>query len=163
MPAEPTPTPDRDPVSGTDRPAGADQLLSTDGQLPSTEDEWRTRLPAEVFAVLRRKGTEAPWTGALLDVHDPGLFRCAGCGTALFRSDDKFDSGSGWPSFTRAVADGVVAEHDDRSLGMRRTEITCARCGGHLGHVFPDGPRPTGLRYCVNSLALAFDPAAGEG
>lgn len=134
---------------------------SEDRSMPASEEEWRRLLPAERFDVLRQKGTEPPWSGTLLDVHDPGLFRCAGCGTALFRSDDKFDSGSGWPSFTRALADGVVAEHEDRSHGMHRTEITCARCGGHLGHVFPDGPRPTGLRYCVNSLSLEFEPDAG--
>jgi len=128
--------------------------------LPSTEQEWRTHLTAEQYQVLREKGTEAPWSGALLDVHDTGLFRCAGCGSALFRTDDKFDSGSGWPSFTRAVADGAVQEHEDRTFGMRRTEITCGRCGGHLGHVFPDGPKPTGLRYCVNSLSLEFEPGS---
>jgi peptide-methionine (R)-S-oxide reductase len=134
---------------------------SPDAPLPATDAEWLDRLGPERFQVLRQKGTEPAWTGALLDVHDPGLFRCAGCGTALFRSDDKFESGSGWPSFTRALADGVVSEHEDRSFGMRRTEITCAACGGHLGHVFPDGPRPTGLRYCVNSLSLEFEPDAG--
>ena len=128
-------------------------------EIEKTDDEWRTQLGLDRFQVLREKGTEPAWTGALLDVHDPGLFRCAGCGVALFRSDDKFDSGSGWPSFTQAMTDGVVVEHEDRTFGMRRTEITCARCGGHLGHVFPDGPRPTGLRYCVNSLSLEFEPA----
>jgi peptide-methionine (R)-S-oxide reductase len=127
-------------------------------EIVRTEDEWKAQLEPDRYHVLREKGTEPAWTGALLDVHDPGLFRCAACGAELFRSDDKFDSGSGWPSFTRAVADGVINEHEDRSLGMRRTEITCARCGGHLGHVFPDGPKPTGLRYCVNSLSLEFDP-----
>ena len=126
--------------------------------VPTSDEEWRTRLSPDRFHVLREKGTEPAWSGALLDVHDPGLFRCAGCGTALFRTDDKFDSQSGWPSFTRAVADGVITEHQDRSFGMRRTEITCATCGGHLGHVFPDGPRPTGMRYCINSLSLEFDP-----
>ncbi|MHB8680620.1 MAG: peptide-methionine (R)-S-oxide reductase MsrB [Acidimicrobiales bacterium] len=127
--------------------------------ITKTEDEWRAELDPDRFHVLRQKGTEPAWTGALLDMHDPGLFRCAGCGAELFRSDDKFDSGSGWPSFTRAVDEGVIVEHQDRSHGMVRTEITCARCGGHLGHVFPDGPAPTGLRYCVNSLSLEFDPA----
>ena len=124
------------------------------------ESEWRTELDPQRYHVLREKGTEPAWSGALLDVHDKGLFRCAGCSATLFRSDDKFDSGSGWPSFTRAVADGVIHEHEDRSFGMRRTEITCANCGGHLGHVFPDGPAPTGLRYCVNSLSMEFEPDA---
>jgi peptide-methionine (R)-S-oxide reductase len=130
-------------------------------EITKTEDEWRTELGLERFHVLREKGTEPAWSGALLDEHDPGMFRCAGCGAALFRSDDKFDSGSGWPSFTRAVADGVVEEHEDRSFGMRRVEITCAHCGGHLGHVFPDGPAPTGMRYCINSLSLDFDADGG--
>lgn len=142
------PAPSRDETA-TDQPRNE--------ALPTSESEWRERLTPEQYQVLRRKGTEAPWSGALLDVHDPGLFRCAACGVALFRTDDKFESGSGWPSFTRALADGVVAEHDDRTLGMRRTEITCVRCGSHLGHVFPDGPKPTGLRYCVNSLSLTFE------
>ena len=133
-------------------------------EITKTEDEWRAELGLERFHVLREKGTEAAWSGALLDEHDPGMFRCAGCGAALFRSDDKFDSGSGWPSFTRAVAEGVVEEHEDRSFGMRRVEITCARCGGHLGHVFPDGPAPTGMRYCINSLSLDFEAdGAGAG
>lgn len=126
-------------------------------EIVKSDEQWRAELPADRYHVLREKGTEPAWSGTLLDMHDPGLFRCAGCGTALFRSDDKFDSGSGWPSFTRATEDGVIVEHEDRSHGMTRTEITCAQCGGHLGHVFPDGPAPTGLRYCVNSLSLEFD------
>ena len=133
-----------------------------DDVVQKTDRQWRDELPADRFHVLREKGTEPAFTGALLDVHDPGLFRCAGCGVGLFRSDDKFDSGSGWPSFTKAVGEGVIVETEDRSHGMVRTEITCARCGGHLGHVFPDGPAPTGLRYCVNSLSLEFDPATAR-
>jgi peptide-methionine (R)-S-oxide reductase len=128
----------------------------TDPTLPRTEEEWRQRLDPARYAVLRKKATEPAWSGDLLHVDGEGTFTCAGCGARLFSSDAKFDSGSGWPSFTQAVADGTVEEHTDRSLGMARTEITCARCGGHLGHVFPDGPRPTGLRYCVNSLAIDF-------
>lgn len=128
-------------------------------EIVKPESEWKAELSPDRYHVLREKGTEPAWTGALLDVHDPGLFRCAGCGAELFRSDDKFDSGSGWPSFTQAIVDRVVEEHEDRSFGMRRTEITCACCGGHLGHVFPDGPAPTGLRYCINSLSLEFEPS----
>jgi len=127
-------------------------------EIEKSEEQWRADLASDRYHVLREKGTEPAWTGALLDVHDPGLFTCAGCGAHLFRSDDKFDSGSGWPSFTRAAEDGIIIEYEDRALDMRRTEITCARCGGHLGHVFPDGPGPTGLRYCVNSLSLEFEP-----
>lgn len=132
-------------------------------QMEKSEDQWKAELSPERYHVLREKGTEPAWTGTLLDVHDPGLFRCGACGAALFRTDDKFDSGTGWPSFTRAVSEGVIEEHEDRSLGMRRTEITCASCGGHLGHVFPDGPGPTGMRYCVNSLSLDFDPEKENG
>jgi peptide-methionine (R)-S-oxide reductase len=132
-------------------------------EIAKPESEWKAELSPERYHVLREKGTEPAWTGTLLDVHDPGLFRCAGCGAELFRTDDKFDSGSGWPSFTRAVAEGMIEEQEDRSFGMRRTEITCARCGGHLGHVFPDGPAPTGLRYCVNSLSLEFEPEETSG
>jgi len=127
-----------------------------------TDEEWRARLGPDRYGVLRRSGTERAWTGALLDVHDDGIFRCAGCGAELFTSAHKFDSGTGWPSFDRAVAEGRVLEHRDRRLGMVRTEITCGRCGGHLGHVFPDGPTETGLRYCVNSLALEFEPETTE-
>jgi peptide-methionine (R)-S-oxide reductase len=133
-------------------------VLVADEKVEKTDFEWRAELTPERYHVLREKGTEPAWTGALLDVHDPGLFRCAACGADLFRSDDKFDSGSGWPSFTRAASEGIIDEHEDRSFGRRRTEITCARCGGHLGHVFGDGPKPTGLRYCINSLSLEFEP-----
>ncbi len=127
-----------------------------------TDQEWRERLSPEQYQVLRRGATEPPWSGRYLHVAAPGVFRCAGCGTVLFSTDAKFDSGSGWPSFDRAVAPGTIEEREDRSLGMVRTEITCARCGGHLGHVFPDGPTETGLRYCVNSLSLEFEPSEGD-
>jgi peptide-methionine (R)-S-oxide reductase len=126
-----------------------------------TDEEWKARLTPERYAVLRRGGTEPAWSGELLHVEGSGTFTCAGCGAELFPTDTKFESVSGWPSFYRALDDGVVDEHTDRTFGIRRTEITCARCGGHLGHVFPDGPRPTGLRYCVNSLALEYRPGGG--
>ncbi|MBW4030946.1 MAG: peptide-methionine (R)-S-oxide reductase MsrB [Acidobacteria bacterium] len=121
-----------------------------------TEDEWRRELPAERFEVLRRAATEAPFTGSLLHVDDDGVFTCGGCGQRLFTSTQKFDSGCGWPSFD-ACEPGSIVEREDDSLWQRRTEILCSRCGGHLGHVFPDGPTSTGLRYCVNSLAIDFD------
>jgi peptide-methionine (R)-S-oxide reductase len=123
-----------------------------------SEQEWKERLGPERYQVLRQKGTEPPWTGDLLNVHEAGEFRCAGCGTVLFRSEDKYDSGSGWPSFTREAEAGRVATAEDLSHGMVRTEILCSTCGGHLGHVFDDGPPPTGHRFCVNSLSLTFQP-----
>jgi methionine-R-sulfoxide reductase len=123
-----------------------------------SEAEWKAELPADRYAVLRRAGTEPPWSGALLHVDGEGIFRCAGCAAPLFGTDAKFESGTGWPSFDRALAAGTVRERKERSLLMARTEIVCARCGGHLGHVFPDGPTDTGQRYCVNSLSLTYEP-----
>lgn len=128
-------------------------------EVTKSDEEWRSELSPDRYAVLRRAGTEPAWSGELLHVDGEGVFRCAGCGAELFDTDAKFDSGSGWPSFDRARLAGTVLEHADRSHGMLRTEITCARCGGHLGHVFPDGPTETGQRYCVNSLSLTYDQA----
>ena len=124
-----------------------------------TDSEWATCLTKEQYRILREKGTEAAFTGAFYDEHRTGTYVCAACGSTLFESADKFDSGTGWPSYTRPAAADAVAEHADDSHGMHRTEVVCARCGGHLGHVFDDGPPPTGLRFCINSAALKFIPA----
>ena len=134
----------------------------TEYEVTKTDEEWRDQLSPDRYAVLRRAGTEPAWSGELLHVDGDGVFRCAGCGAELFDTDAKFESGTGWPSFDRARAAGTVLERSDRGFGMTRTEILCARCGGHLGHVFPDGPTDTGLRYCVNSLSLTYEPDAGE-
>ena len=125
--------------------------------MKKSDSEWRQSLSAEQYRILRQAGTEPPFSGELLSVKDKGEFRCAGCGAPLFASDSKYDSGSGWPSFTEPLPDAPVDELVDASHGMTRTEVRCARCEGHLGHVFPDGPGPNGLRYCINSASLSFD------
>ena len=122
-----------------------------------TEQEWRRELTPEQFHVLREKGTEAPFSGEYDHVFEPGTYHCAGCGAQLFASDTKYDSGCGWPAFYAPAGEDVLEEEVDTTFGMIRTEVMCANCGGHLGHVFPDGPRPTGLRYCINSAALNLE------
>jgi len=128
-------------------------------KITKTDAEWRAILTPEQYRVMREKGTERPFTGPLTDNHADGMYHCGACNAPLFTSETKFDSHCGWPSFYAPIDSTAVESHEDRTFGMRRIEVTCATCGAHLGHVFPDGPRPTGNRFCINSASLAFEKA----
>ncbi|PYQ65191.1 MAG: peptide-methionine (R)-S-oxide reductase [Acidobacteria bacterium] len=143
------------PVPGSDK-KGSKEVIE---KIVKTDDEWKKILTPEQFNVLRKEGTERAFTSPLNNIHQKGVFVCAACGLTLFSSDQKFDSGTGWPSFWAPIDPSHITTKTDRSFFQVRTEVLCARCGGHLGHVFPDGPPPTGLRYCMNGVAMKFEPA----
>jgi len=154
-------SPDADASAGEPRPSPAanlEEVPDVDDKVTKTEEEWKKELPPGAFQVLRRRGTERAFTGEFWNHHEEGVYVCAGCGLPLFRSDEKYDSGTGWPSFWQPIDPAHVGTEEDRSFFVTRTEVHCARCGGHLGHVFEDGPEPTGLRYCINSVSLGFHP-----
>jgi peptide-methionine (R)-S-oxide reductase len=153
----PTPPPAA-PAATTATTAAPGPLTVYTDKVVKSDEEWKKVLTPEQFRILREEGTEIAWTGALVRNHAKGVYRCAACGQLLFSSDTKFESGTGWPSFWRPFSPKSVLTKTDRTLGMERTEVLCSRCGGHLGHVFDDGPAPTGLRYCMNSAALKFEP-----
>lgn len=132
-------------------------------KIEKSDDAWREKLSDEQFHVCREKGTERAFTGAYWDTKTPGMYKCAACGEPLFSSQTKFDSGTGWPSFWKPLSTDAVETETDSSYGMTRTEVHCRRCGSHLGHVFPDGPQPTGMRYCINSLSLDLQPEGDDG
>lgn len=147
--------PDTVPVKET---TSTDTLAMNDTtKLPQTDAEWKAQLTDNQYHILREKGTERAFTGEYWDNHDHGIYKCAGCGTTLFASEQKFDSGCGWPSFSLPWDSTAVNYNDDNAYGMKRTEVTCKKCGGHLGHVFDDGPPPTNLRYCINSGSMVFE------
>ena len=158
MPTIPTGGPLSDAAILADQNKAGGSAAKPEDKIQRTDAEWRALLTPEQFHVLREKGTERAFTGSLYNNHADGLYHCGACNAPLFRSDSKFESGSGWPSFFEPISEKAVTLHEDRTYGMRRVEVTCGTCGSHLGHVFPDGPNPTGQRFCINSASLGFTP-----